>query len=127
MIVIDTHAWLWWCSSPQRLSRQATRELQRATTVGVSAMSCWELAMLDLQNRVRFDRGVSAWLRNALARERTVVLPVTAEIATRAGALQSAVADPADGLIYATAVEHHAKLVTRDTRLKAHDPGRVIW
>ena len=127
MIVLDTHVWLWWCDSPRRLSRRATAEIERATTIGVSAMSCWELAMLDAQNRVRFDRGVSAWLRNALVRERTVMLPVTAEIATRGGLLQASVADPADGLIYSTAVEHRAKLVTRDSRLKAHDPARVVW
>jgi PIN domain nuclease of toxin-antitoxin system len=90
-------------------------------------MSCWELAMLEIQNRVRFDRGVSAWLRAGLARERVVILPVTAEIAMRGGSLQSTVPDPADGLIYATAVEHHAKLVTRDQRLERHDPARVIW
>ena len=83
--------------------------------------------MLDRQNRVRFDRGVSAWLRSALARERIVMLPVTAEIAMRGGSLQATMADPADGLIYSTAVEHHAKLVTRDSRLKTHDPARVVW
>jgi PIN domain nuclease of toxin-antitoxin system len=127
VIVLDTHAWLWWCDSPRRLSPQAQREIEHAAAIGVSAMSCWELAMLDRQNRVRFDRGVYAWVRNALARERTVMLPVTAEIATRGAALQAAVADPADGLIYATAVEHHAKLVTRDARLRTHDPARVVW
>lgn len=83
--------------------------------------------MLDKQDRVRFDRGVTAWLRSALARERTVLLPVTAEIAMRGGSLRSSVADPADGLIYSTAVEHRAKLLTRDSRLKAHDPARVVW
>ena len=83
--------------------------------------------MLDRQNRLRFDRGVLSWVRQALAHDRTVLLPVTGDIAVRAGAIRASVPDPADGLIYATALEHGAKLVSRDARLHELDPARVVW
>ena len=127
MIVVDTHPWLWWCDAPKRLSRKARTEIDNAATIGVSTMSCWELTMLERRNRLRFDRGSSAWIRQALGRERTVPLPVTADVAIRGGALQAHIPDPADGLIYATAVEHGTSLVSRDTRLREHDDDRVIW
>jgi PIN domain nuclease of toxin-antitoxin system len=127
VIVVDTHTWLWWCDAPKRLSRKARLEIERAATVGVSTMSCWELTMLERRNRLRFDRGSSAWIRQALGRERTVLLPVTVDVAIRGGTLQTHIPDPADGLIYATAVEHGATLVSRDARLQEHDPDRVIW
>ena len=127
MIVVDTHTWLWWCDAPKRLSKRARTELERATSIGVSTMSCWELTMLERRNRLRFDRGSASWIRQALAGDRTVLLPVTVDVAIRAGALQAHIPDPADGLIYATAVEHATTLVSRDSHLKEHDPERVIW
>jgi PIN domain nuclease of toxin-antitoxin system len=50
-------------------------------------------------------------------------------IAVRAGSLDAASfpGDPADRLIYATAVEHAARVVSADDRLRAVDPDRVIW
>ncbi len=83
--------------------------------------------MLERQNRLRLERGVLAWVRQALAHDRTQLLPVTGEIAVHAAAIGAAVPDPADGLIYATALEHGARLISRDARLKAHDPARVVW
>jgi len=35
--------------------------------------------------------------------------------------------DPADRLIYATAVAHGVRLITRDERISAFDPQRTIW
>ena len=37
--------------------------------------------------------------------------------------------DPADRLIYATAIEHGLKLVTKDQKIRDHDGPRslVIW
>jgi len=83
--------------------------------------------MLERRNRLRFERGSAAWIRQALTHDRTVLLPVTVDVAIRSGTLQTHIPDPADGLIYATAVEHAATLISRDSRLKAHDPERVIW
>ena len=83
--------------------------------------------MLERRRKLRFDRGSASWIRTALTRERTVLLPVTVDVAIRGGALQTHIPDPADGLIYATAVEHATNLISRDTRLHDHDPERVIW
>ena len=90
-------------------------------------MSCWELAMLEGQGRIRFDRGVVSWLRRGLDDERTILLPVTLDVAIRGGSSQPSLPDPADGIIYATAVEHDAILLSRDARLRDHDPKRVVW
>jgi len=127
VIVLDTHAWLWWCDAPKRLSRSAGVEIERAAAIGVSAMSCWELVMLERQNRLQFDRGVVAWIRQGLSRDGTVMLPITSDIAIRGGAIHAHVPDPADALIYATAIEHGAQLVSHDRRLHDLDPARLVW
>jgi PIN domain nuclease of toxin-antitoxin system len=55
-------------------------------------------------------------------------LPVTADVAIEAGRLpESFPGDPVDRLAFATAVSENALLVTRDERITAHDPARVVW
>ena len=83
--------------------------------------------MLDRQDRLRFDSGAATWMREALAREETELLPVTAEIAIRAGQVYPGLAEPANAIVYATAVQHDVQLVTRDERITGFDPARVIW
>ena len=54
-------------------------------------------------------------------------LPVTREIALTGAAVAGRLRDPADQLIYATAVEHDAVLVSRDSLIRDLDPRRVVW
>lgn len=66
MIVLDTHAWLWWLTKPEKLGRAAARTLERATRVGIAAISPWEIAMKAEAGKLRFDRPYAVWLEEAL-------------------------------------------------------------
>lgn len=90
-------------------------------------MSLWEVARLERAGRMVLDRGLSRWLSTALADDRIEVLPVSREIALTAAAVGGEVYDPADQIIFATAVENDAVLVSRDQRLHDLDPGRLVW
>jgi PIN domain nuclease of toxin-antitoxin system len=49
MIVLDTHAWIWWVSSPEFLSETAKQIIDEAATeknVFISSISTWEIAIL---------------------------------------------------------------------------------
>ena len=129
MIVLDTHAWLWWLAEPSRLSRAARRAIDEAETIGVSTISAWEMTMLVLRRRITLDREVSAWVGQALAPARVTALPPSAEIAVAAGQLDSDrfPGDPADRLIYATARASRARLVTRDDAIRRFDARDTIW
>jgi len=127
VIVLDTHVWLWVVIVPGRLSRTARRAIDRAPELGVATISFWEIALLDRLGRIRLDRSARSWARGSLAADpRMVALPLTPEIALAAGEL-SAISEPGDSVIYATAVEHDAMLVSRDQRLLDLDPARVVW
>lgn len=127
MIVLDTHTWVWWQAASRRLSRSAAGEVRRATSIGISTMSLWEVARLERAGRMTLDRGFGRWLSAALADDRIEVMPVTREIALTAAAVGGDVHDPSDQIIYATAVEHDATLVSRDQRLHELDPARLVW
>lgn len=128
MIVLDTHALIWLVSAPDRLGDAAAQEIKDAE-LAVSTISVHEIAYLVTRGRLDLDRPLETWVRNALNVHRVRALAPTVAIAVRAGRLDldRFPGDPADRLIYATAVEHAARLASADERLRAADPPRVIW
>jgi PIN domain nuclease of toxin-antitoxin system len=129
VIVLDTHAWLWWVAEPGRLSPAARRAIDDAETIGVCTMSAWEVAMLVQRGRISLDRDVATWVRQALARGRIEALPPTADVAVAAGLLdrERFPGDPIDRVIYATARANRASLVTRNEQMHAFDDRVAVW
>jgi len=129
LIVLDTHAWIWLIKDPKRLGRAAKREIERADRIIISAISCYEVAWLERRGRVRLDRAADAWIARASVEAGARPEDVSPEIALRAAQLdqQRFPGDPADRIIYATAVQHHAKLITRDAAIARFDPERAVW
>jgi len=128
MIVLDTHAFLWWRDEDPRLSEIARTEIGEARRVGVPSACCLELATLDRRGRITLAGGATRWIRAALADPKVEEIPLTAEIATAAGLLPATFpSDPVDRVVYATAAVSGSRLVTRDRRISSHDPRRVVW
>ncbi len=129
MIVLDTHAWLWWLATPERLSDAAGEAIEQATSVGVSTLSAWEVAMLVTRGRISLDRDVGLWIAQAFAGERVEPLAPSAEVAVAAGLLdrRNFPGDPIDRLIYATARSIDAILLTRDEAIREFDPRSTLW
>jgi PIN domain nuclease of toxin-antitoxin system len=126
VIVLDTHVWLWWLNAPRKLSRAASRAIERADAIGVSTMSILELGDLVERRGVELGSPLRAWVRAAFAQERVEPLPLTAAVAIDAAQLRFD-GDPADRVIYATARATDAQLVTRDERLRSFDPELTVW
>jgi PIN domain nuclease of toxin-antitoxin system len=128
MIVLDTHAWLWWVSDPSRLSRAAHRRIRAATQIGISAISCLEVATAVTKGRITLDREVLNWLEQALSLPNVELLPLTPLIAVKATQLGNDFpGDPADRVIAATSIVEAAPLVTKDSRVHASGAVTVIW
>ncbi len=128
MIVLDTHAWIWWCADRARLSEAAEQTIAEADALGLSSISVWELGMLVRRGRISLDRHVGDWARHALADRRLDVLAPDAAVALDAALLDDTFpGDPADRLIYATARRAGARLVTRDQRIARFDAARTVW
>ena len=128
MVVLDTHVWLWWVDAPERLSPPARRAIDEAESVGIAAISCWELAMLVVKRRIELAHDVRVWIRRALSRPGVVALELGPAIAVDAALLAGELhGDPADRLLYATARSRSAPLVTRDRRLREFDPRGTVW
>lgn len=129
MIVLDTHAWLWWTAAPDRLSPTAREAIADAPAVGVSTLSAFEIATLVRRGRIALDRDVRDWIRRALGEDRLEAIPPGPDVAMAAALLDGDgfPGDPADRFIFATAQAHDAPLLTRDRRIRAFAPEKTIW
>ena len=118
-VLLDSHVVHWWSAEPDRISPAATKALTEADELAVAAISWFELAWLAAHERIVVTIPVRSWLEQLAARVRT--LPLTPAVAHIAVSLPSSFpGDPADRLIYATAIENGIQLVTKDRRLRAH-------
>ena len=128
MIVLDTHTWLWWETDRGKLSELGRAAIEGASELGVSAVTLYEMARLSATGRIRPQPDIGLWLEQTLSLSNVQSLPITAAIAARAAGFdRSMPGDPADRLIAATALEHHATLVTKDRRLLAIPELNAIW
>lgn len=121
MILLDTHAWIWWAHSDS-LPTGWHASIQAAAPSGlaVSAISCWEVCKLVELKRLQLSLPVEQWLALAL-QPPIVLLPLSPEIdfeSTRLpGTFQR---DPADQIIVATARHYDCPLLTSDGLIRQY-------
>ncbi len=124
-VLLDTHVLQWWSAEPDRLSAAAAEALSTADELAVAAISWFELAWLADRGRIVVTIPLRSWLEQLTENVRTI--PLTPAIAEAAVTLPSSFpGDPADRLIYASAIEHGYRLVTKDRRLRDHPSPRPI-
>ncbi len=128
LLLLDTHVLHWWSAEPSRLSAPAVRAVEEADELTVADITWFELAWMARHERIRLTIPLLAWLGRLSGHVRT--LGVTPAIAATAVGLPSTFpGDPADRLIYATAIEEGCQLVTKDQRLRNHQhpSALTIW
>jgi len=124
-VLLDTHVVHWWSAEPDRVSDAATKALVEADELAVAAISWFELAWLARHERIAVTIPVRSWLEQLSAEVRTI--GITPAIADTAVSLPSSFpGDPADRLIYATAIEHGWSLITKDKKLHEHRQPRPV-
>ncbi len=115
MIILDTHVWVRWLDSEAApLPSWMIDKIESADRLAVSAVTCWEVAWLNRRGRIELTLPIDVWFDQALQGSEVLCLPVERHIAIRAARLPEHHRDPADRLIIATALEHHAQLASLD-------------
>ena len=131
MILLDTHVVYWAAAEPERLSRKATRALERGASEGglwVASVTLYELAGLLKSGRVRGGGEIQKDVELILGAIHAGVHEVTPEIAVLACHFPEGFPrDPMDRLIAATARAHDIPLVTKDERLLDSPLLETIW
>lgn len=123
-LVLDTHIWVWLMEGAPDLKPGLRKRLEACAREGellVSAISAWEVGMLEAKGRVTFDQECVAWVKDALSAPGIRFAPLEPEIAVASTRLPGELhGDPADRIIVATARAHACPLVTLDATIIAY-------
>ena len=132
MILLDTHAWIWFINAPEELSLRARTAITKARSAGesihISCISTWEVYMLVAKGRLELAVDPEVWVNRC---ERISLLqfhPIGNSIARMAVTTCDEMhADPADRMIVATSLYLGASVVTRDKKIKDAGLVKCIW
>lgn len=130
-LVLDTHVWIWLqFADPRIRNSKILASLETARGRGgviVSAISVWEIALLDSKSRIILNQDCHLWIRNALAAPGVILQPLSPEIAVESTRLPGEFhGDPADRILVATSRVLNAPLVTADSRILAYGSRKHV-
>ena len=133
MILLDTHVLVWMAADERHLGRKTRALIQRhwsAGAVAASAISFWEVALLQARGRLRLPVPAEQW-RAELLDAGLAECALDGATAVRSADLDGFPEDPADRFIAATAIAKAAELITADAKLlkwkstlRRHDAAR---
>ncbi len=125
LVLLDTHIWIWLMNgSPNMLKEDAIKLIESLVPVSgirVSAISVWEVGMLESKERIRFPISCSDWIAQALNAPGLSLAPFSPDIAIESSRLPGEFhGDPADRIIVATARKLNTLLITHDKQMMTY-------
>lgn len=135
MILLDTHVLIWWVNGDlSRLSKAALAAINlhnqsnQKQQLLVSAISCWEVAMLLKRGRLSLSMDSEKWFNLIFAIPAIKFLPLQPRVAINAIRLPEPFhADPADRFLVAQARQLNLPLVSADARIRQYAHVQSIW
>lgn len=117
MLLLDTHVALWWFADSPRLTSPARDAICGASTVVVSAVSVWEIAIKKALGKLDAPDNII----HALHKNSFTSLPIDVRHAVIAGNLPFHHSDPFDRMLVAQAQCEGMTLVSADPWVAKYD------
>jgi len=128
ILLLDTHAYVWALTDPDRLSGRARTAIEApSNAVLVSAATAWEIAIKHRAGKWPEAEILLAQHDDLTSRLGAQSLDISAADAIRAGSLDWDHADPFDRMLAAQSLLHQAALVTRDAAFGHLRGLTIIW
>jgi PIN domain nuclease of toxin-antitoxin system len=126
VLLLDTHALLWWLAGDTRLSEHARAAIQKARVVHVSAVSTWEIAIKTQLGKLPGGELLLAELPHTLEAQGFTELVIGGRDAHMAGLLPRHHRDPFDRMLVAQSLRLGLPLVSNDPLLMPYGVT-LIW
>lgn len=127
IVLLDTHCWVWWISTPTRLNDTARALIaDRRNTVYFSAASAWEIAIKYALRKLRLPESPETFIPSRLERDGFTALPILLPHALQVTTLPHHHRDPFDRILIAQAQVENIPLLTADPQLKAYT-AQLLW
>ncbi len=126
-LLLDTHAFLWFCQGDNALNARAKNLLRDpGHRKLLSVASCWEIAIKAGLKKLALGEPSRTYLSAALAMTGFEILPITVEHATAVETLPMNHKDPFDRLLIAQAIVEKLPIVSGDVAFDGYAVTR-LW
>ncbi len=126
-ILLDTEAWLWSLTEPERLNAKArTLIADRANTLYLSAASSWEIAIKSALGKLPLPESPVTYIPSRMAAQGINSLPIEHAHALRIYDLPAHHRDPFDRLIIAQSQIENLPVMTADRIFKDYAVS-LVW
>jgi PIN domain nuclease of toxin-antitoxin system len=124
-VLLDTHAFLWWCEDSRQLSRKARKAISEEDCL-LSLASLWEIAIKVSLGKLKLPASIDRYVPQQLALNGFSALEIGFRHISGCAELPWHHRDPFDRLLVAQAVEEELPVVSRDPVFE-HYGIRRIW
>ena len=123
-VLLDTHAFLWWCGDSRELSKRARKTITEEECF-VSLASFWEISIKASLGKLKLPSGFERYIPEQLALNGFSSLEIGFRHIARCSALPWRHRDPFDRLLAAQALEEGLRVVSRDPVFEQYGVPRV--
>ncbi len=126
-LLLDTHAFIWWDSEPNKLSSTALAFCQdQANELWLSIASVWEMQIKLQLGRLRLSLPLAELIESQRQMNGLQVLPITLDHVLAIDQLPAYHKDPFDRLLIAQANVEDAVLISHDPIFVKY-AVKVVW
>lgn len=125
-LLLDTHAFIWAASDPDRLSPQTRQAISDSEEdLFVSAAATWEMTIKHSLGKLELPLPLDRWIYAALHSLRADELAVTIADSLAVADLPAIHGDPFDRIMIAQCHRIGLTLITQDSRIRQY-PGIAV-
>lgn len=126
-ILLDTHCWLWWLTTPERLKDEARLMIEEGDNqIFLSVASSWEIAIKYSLGKLRLPEAPELFVPKRLLRDGMLSLPIEHIHALHVSELPLHHRDPFDRLIISQAQVEKLPVMTADRKFEPYEV-EIIW
>ncbi|MBK6328196.1 MAG: type II toxin-antitoxin system VapC family toxin [Chloroflexi bacterium] len=126
-LLLDTHAFIWWYSEPEKLPDRVLAACQDVTNLlALSVASVWEMQIKAQLGKLQLAKPLSEIIQHQQEQNQLQLLPVTLPIVLALDDLPMHHRDPFDRLLIAQARMDQFVLVSNDSQFKQY-PVSLFW
>jgi len=129
VIVLDTHALLWWALDPDQLSPTAVKVVAEMEERGgfASSISIWELGVKIQRGKLDLGISIDEFARRVEQGGVVSLVPVDTTLWLASLALRWGHRDPADRVIVATALAKGVPVLSKDSAIRDFGGISCMW
>lgn len=126
-LLLDTHAFIWWYSEPEKLSISVLAAcLDVTNTLALSVASVWEMQIKAQLGKLQLTKPLSEIIQHQQDQNQLQILPVTLPVILALDDLPLHHRDPFDRLLIAQARVDQFVLVSNDSQFKKYSVS-LFW